>query len=88
MALRLWVDSSEGQVDAWASVVVLFSHLMLVETERQINKDVFYIFMSNIYVLTFTQDDFYEFLFVFSEPRFNFILLNNISKLCFIQYSV
>lgn len=29
VALRLWVDSSESQVDAWASVMVLFSHLML-----------------------------------------------------------
>lgn len=29
VTLRLWVDSSEGQVDARASVMVLFSHLML-----------------------------------------------------------
>lgn len=42
VALRLWVHRSEGQVDAWTSVMVLFSHLMLVETERQI-KVVFYV---------------------------------------------
>lgn len=35
VALRLRVDGSEGQVDAWASVMVLFSHLMLVDTQRQ-----------------------------------------------------
>lgn len=29
VALRLRVDASEGQVDAWTSVVVLLRHLML-----------------------------------------------------------
>lgn len=35
MGLRLWVDISEGQVDAWASVMVLFSHLMLIERDKE-----------------------------------------------------
>ena len=33
VAPGLGVDGSEGEVDAWTSVVVLFSHLMLFNRE-------------------------------------------------------
>lgn len=57
VALRLRVDGSEGQVDAWASVMVLFSHLMLVDTERQTR----FTFTRQICTCSsFIQSDFYE----------------------------
>lgn len=57
VALRLRVDGSEGQVDAWASVMVLFSHLMLVDTERQTR----FTFTHQICTCSsFIQSDFYE----------------------------
>lgn len=36
VALRLGVDGSEGQVDAWAPVMVLLRHLMLADEQRQV----------------------------------------------------
>ena len=35
LALQLGVDGSEGQVDAWASVVVLLGHLVLEDTHTR-----------------------------------------------------
>lgn len=35
VALRFGVDGSEGQVDAWASVMVLLGHLVLEDTHTR-----------------------------------------------------
>lgn len=39
VTLWLRLNGPEGQVDPWASVMVLFSHLMLVETETDVSTE-------------------------------------------------
>lgn len=37
VALRLCIDGSKGQVDAWAAVMVLLGHLVLGHTQHKID---------------------------------------------------
>lgn len=41
VALRLSVDGSEGQVDAWAAVMVLLGHLVLGHTHKHATRLMF-----------------------------------------------